>query len=405
MWELNGLASLKYTRQAIEGRALNSITVRVTADVLPEWRQATDAARAALGSDSEGEELSAEERAELLVQLDRMHESATARRAAAREEKLDTRRALELDNQVRIICACLFVWCEGGCVFVCVVRGCCWGKGGRGLLLRRTSPTPLPLPTHPPPTHLAGAQAQLHSLLRRVCGALHPGAGGRGAGRAGHRIHRHAGAALRWSCSADACLRARPPLHGPRRNCFARMALPASLYCTFDRLAVSSFTCSRRAAQSMHSRYGYAAASGLGHAVPAVEVQRVGVAAHTALVCHHHRAHLAVFVPAGGAEMKAVLGYSSLRACSSMQHDAMHGMVQVYTLVPAHHLCRSICTAGPAAWPKADIMKKSRELCVTTATCDSRLDISHCSRHARAGGQRRAKVGGKVGGGAGGTAC
>lgn len=78
MWELTGrLTSLKYVQQAISGRAGDSITVRLTPQPVPEWRQAAEAARAAVaaagGDSSDGEgELTAAERAELLVQLESM---------------------------------------------------------------------------------------------------------------------------------------------------------------------------------------------------------------------------------------------------------------------------------------------------------------------------------------------
>lgn len=99
LWELNGLASLKYCKQAIDGRAGVNINVRLTGEILPEWRQAAAAARAALGSSSSDEdELTADERTELLSQLKGMHEVATQRRQASRDEKLETRKALALDN-------------------------------------------------------------------------------------------------------------------------------------------------------------------------------------------------------------------------------------------------------------------------------------------------------------------
>lgn len=107
VWELNGLASLKYVKQAVDGRALDTINVRLTGEPLPEWQQAVAAARQAVaeasgGSSSEGEEeLSAAEKAELLLQLERMNESAQQRKTAARQEKLDQRAAYELDNQAR----------------------------------------------------------------------------------------------------------------------------------------------------------------------------------------------------------------------------------------------------------------------------------------------------------------
>lgn len=93
VWELNGLTSLKYVQQAVAGRAGETIAVRLTPEPVPEWRQAAAAARAAVAaaggdsSDSEGE-LTAQERAELLSQL----------------EQLDSR--AKQAKQVRVRCAC-----------------------------------------------------------------------------------------------------------------------------------------------------------------------------------------------------------------------------------------------------------------------------------------------------------
>lgn len=49
VWELNQLASLKYVRQAVSGRAGETINVRVTEDTAPEWKQALAKATARLG--------------------------------------------------------------------------------------------------------------------------------------------------------------------------------------------------------------------------------------------------------------------------------------------------------------------------------------------------------------------
>ncbi|PRW57053.1 glutamate receptor-interacting [Chlorella sorokiniana] len=103
VWELNGLASLKYVRQMVDGRAAASISVRLTGEPLPEYQQALAAARAtaaASGSETSGDDepLTAAEAAALAAQLDAMNDQATARKQAAREEKLEQRRAYELDN-------------------------------------------------------------------------------------------------------------------------------------------------------------------------------------------------------------------------------------------------------------------------------------------------------------------
>lgn len=100
-----GLASLKYVRQMVDGRAAATISVRLSGEPLPEYQQALSAARAAAaasGSETSGEDepLTAAEAAQLAAQLDRMNDQASARKQAAREEKLEQRRAYELENQV-----------------------------------------------------------------------------------------------------------------------------------------------------------------------------------------------------------------------------------------------------------------------------------------------------------------
>ncbi|KAL4443687.1 hypothetical protein ABPG75_011424 [Micractinium tetrahymenae] len=104
IWDIGGLASLRYVRQAVEGRALDTIAVRLTTDPAPEWQQAAAAARATVAAaggatSTEGEQLTADERAELLAQLASMDASAQGAKKAAREEKLEQRAALERENR------------------------------------------------------------------------------------------------------------------------------------------------------------------------------------------------------------------------------------------------------------------------------------------------------------------
>ena len=54
-----GLASLKYVRQMVDGRAAATISVRLSGEPLPEYQQALSAARAAAaasGSETSGED-------------------------------------------------------------------------------------------------------------------------------------------------------------------------------------------------------------------------------------------------------------------------------------------------------------------------------------------------------------
>ena len=103
-----GLASLKYVRQMVDARAAPTISVRLSGEAVPEYRQAVAAARAAAaaaGADTSGDDepLTAAETAQLVAQLERMNDQAAAKKLAAREEKLEQRRAYELDNLVRIL--------------------------------------------------------------------------------------------------------------------------------------------------------------------------------------------------------------------------------------------------------------------------------------------------------------
>lgn len=106
----------------VDGRAAATINVRLTGEPLPEYQQALAAARAAAaasGSETSGEDepLTAAEAAALAAQLDRMNDQATARKQAAREEKLEQRRAYELDNLVGAGTGCWVGagWVQGGC--------------------------------------------------------------------------------------------------------------------------------------------------------------------------------------------------------------------------------------------------------------------------------------------------
>lgn len=104
IWDIGGLASLRYVRQAVEGRAMDTIAVRLTPDPAPEWLQAAASARAVVAAaggatSAEGEALTAAERAELLAQLSSMDASAQGAKKAAREEKLEQRAALERENR------------------------------------------------------------------------------------------------------------------------------------------------------------------------------------------------------------------------------------------------------------------------------------------------------------------
>ncbi len=93
VWTLNGLTSLKYVRQAIEGRAGETMNFCVTVEPVPEWRQAVAAARAAVGSDATtgDEPLTAAEKAEVQKQLERMQADAVQLKQSERQKKLDTR--------------------------------------------------------------------------------------------------------------------------------------------------------------------------------------------------------------------------------------------------------------------------------------------------------------------------
>lgn len=89
----------------VDGRAAATISVRLSGEPVPEYQQAVAAARAAVaaaGSDTseDDEPLTAAEAAQLAAQLEQMNGQAAARKQAAREEKLEQRRAYELDNQV-----------------------------------------------------------------------------------------------------------------------------------------------------------------------------------------------------------------------------------------------------------------------------------------------------------------
>ena len=46
-WQINGQSSLRYVRQAIAMRVADSIALQLTAQPIPEWRRAVEAARAA----------------------------------------------------------------------------------------------------------------------------------------------------------------------------------------------------------------------------------------------------------------------------------------------------------------------------------------------------------------------
>lgn len=52
-WRLNGQSSLRYVRQAIRMRVADSIELQLTAQPIPEWRQAVEAARAAARAEAQ----------------------------------------------------------------------------------------------------------------------------------------------------------------------------------------------------------------------------------------------------------------------------------------------------------------------------------------------------------------
>ncbi|GAB4817865.1 hypothetical protein N2152v2_004911 [Parachlorella kessleri] len=95
-WELNGLASIKYVRQAVGARARETINVSVTPEPVPEWEEAVAAARGhgngASGSEV-GQELSASEKAEVHSRLQSLQDAAVQQKKAVRQKKLDARNA------------------------------------------------------------------------------------------------------------------------------------------------------------------------------------------------------------------------------------------------------------------------------------------------------------------------
>lgn len=95
VWELNGLASIKYVRQAISGRSLETLNVRLSPKPVPEWGQAVEAARAAGGGEGYGAELTAGELAAVQAQLERMQEEAEERKKAVRMGKVERRQGYE----------------------------------------------------------------------------------------------------------------------------------------------------------------------------------------------------------------------------------------------------------------------------------------------------------------------
>ncbi|PSC72910.1 seed maturation family [Micractinium conductrix] len=94
IWEFNSLASLKYTKQMIDGRAGPTIQVRLTPDPVEEWQAAEARARTALGADVAAPALAAAVRAE----LEQLSSAANAAKQARRDEKLEQRSAYEQDN-------------------------------------------------------------------------------------------------------------------------------------------------------------------------------------------------------------------------------------------------------------------------------------------------------------------
>jgi hypothetical protein len=95
VWELNGLASIKYVRQAISGRSLETLNVRLSPKPVPEWGQAVEAARAAGGGEGYGAELTVGELAAVQAQLERMQEEAEERKKAVRMGKVERRQGYE----------------------------------------------------------------------------------------------------------------------------------------------------------------------------------------------------------------------------------------------------------------------------------------------------------------------
>lgn len=101
VWELNQLASLKYVRQAVSGRAGETINVRVTEDTAPEWKQALAKATARLG---DGNGASVDEAAlskAVQEELERMKEEAESLKQARRQQKLDVRNSYIEENKER----------------------------------------------------------------------------------------------------------------------------------------------------------------------------------------------------------------------------------------------------------------------------------------------------------------
>ncbi len=99
MWDLNGLASLKYVKQAIEGRGPDSINLKLSAEPIPEWRAAVEAAQRAAeaAGATPGRQPSA---AELQAEIERMQAATVQAKQAERDRKLEARRSYETELEV-----------------------------------------------------------------------------------------------------------------------------------------------------------------------------------------------------------------------------------------------------------------------------------------------------------------
>lgn len=96
-WELDGKSALKYVQQAIRGRGLDTLTLRLTTGTAPEYE------RLVAGMAAEG---GAGDSADLQSQLVRLQQAAKAQDRALQEARL-AKRAVAIAEGVSSSCAWL----------------------------------------------------------------------------------------------------------------------------------------------------------------------------------------------------------------------------------------------------------------------------------------------------------
>ena len=189
VWELNGLASIKYVRQAISGRSLETLNVRLSPKPVPEWGQAVEAARAAGGGEGYGAELTVGELAAVQAQLERMQEEAEERKKAVRMGKVERRQGYEKEvsghGHIHLclpLCESLVGWQGKAWWGTCSIKSAPQSGSLRSRLTATAAPSgrtcqldPLRAAPSPPIPAAARGQAQQHPPFCCRGGAL-PGA-------------------------------------------------------------------------------------------------------------------------------------------------------------------------------------------------------------------------------------